>query len=305
MRKFVFVLLLSVAIVTGNVINSPHDSDDQILNTGEDPDNDESYIDLLSSPEGDSDEESEELSPEIPSYKGLIISSIVKKSLKHMIKQMPCGWPEAGIPPLAPYRKEELTLQAQKSFVSTLSQLVRLRLDGLDDIKIKKLSLSYMYKKVKFHFIFRKIKTTSKFNTDTFLNLMKELGVSVRYEGKGAIDFSLINLSIKGSFKYKAPMIWGSVKIYKFKMGITLGDCKSNITGIAPTSNINRFINNQIEDTILSGINDNQAEISARIEEYVVPSINESLKGKNIWAVIAMKPPKPDGKCVPPPDPWA
>ncbi|XP_055848358.1 uncharacterized protein LOC129913616 [Episyrphus balteatus] len=301
MKKIIFVLLLSLAFATCSVINSQEDQDEVVSIEDNSPfdEDDETYIDLLRLEEDD--QNGQEVNPN----RGLIISSIVKKSLKNMIKQMPCGWPEAGVPSLAPYRREEINLQAKKSFLSTVSQLVRFRLDGLDDIKIKKLSMSYMYKKVKFHFIFRKIKATSKFNTDTLIDLLNELGIKVRYEGKGAIDFGLMNLSIKGSFKYKAPMIWGSVKIYKFKIAITLGGCKSNITGIAPTSNTNRLINNLIEDTILSGINDNQAEISSRIEDVVVPSINESLKGKNIWGVIAMKPPKPDGKCVAPPDPWA
>lgn len=49
--------------------------------------------------------------------KGLILNSQAKKAVKNLVKQMPCGWPQYGIPPLAPYTNPELEVHLAKSAV--------------------------------------------------------------------------------------------------------------------------------------------------------------------------------------------
>lgn len=52
-----------------------------------------------------------------PETRGLILNSQAKKAVKNIIKQLPCGWPELGIPPLAPYTNEDLQVHLAKSVV--------------------------------------------------------------------------------------------------------------------------------------------------------------------------------------------
>ncbi|XP_075150493.1 uncharacterized protein LOC142224595 [Haematobia irritans] len=240
-----------------------------------------------------------------PETKGLILNSQAKKAVKNFVNQMPCGWPELGIPPLAPYTNPDLEVHLAKSAVDALIQMIRFRFDGLDDMQIKKLKVSYlMNKKVKFHFNFKELKAKAAIlNTDTFMNFMKELGLSVRYEGSGPMEFALENLSIQGQFKYKMPFIFGSIKIYKFECIVGLGGVRSNIGGILGNGKINEFINDEIEYMIPAVINGNQAKISKTIEEVFVPRVNAMLKGKKIWSLLGMLG-SSNQKCVPTPAPF-
>ena len=184
-------------------------------------------------------------------------------------------------------------------------QFLRFRFDGLDQMEIRKLKVSYTFnKKVKFHFVFKELKAVAAvLNTDTFLDVLEQLGLSVRYEGSGPLEFALENLSIEGQFKYKLPLIFGSIKIYKFQATVTLGSVRSNIGGILGNGKMNSFVNDQIEDLIPAFINGNQAEISARIEENFVPRVNAKLKGKKIWYLLG-KLGGSNHKCNPTPAPW-
>lgn len=221
---------------------------------------------------------------------------------------MPCGFPTYGIPPLAPFTKDEKEFKLNESFVDTVTDFFRLRLDGLDKFDIKTLSIGLVFKKVKFHFIFRELRFRSQIDTNTFIDMMEELGFDLNYEGKGTMDLSLKHLEIKGSFKYSMPIAWGSMKIYKFKTVVTLRDCDSNITtDWMSTKQLNRKFNDVIENKILSSINDNQAEISGNIEEALVPRMNAALKGHKVWYMFSLMWEglgNNSSTCIPSPEPW-
>uniref|UniRef100_T1GVK4 Uncharacterized protein n=1 Tax=Megaselia scalaris TaxID=36166 RepID=T1GVK4_MEGSC len=62
-----------------------------------------------------------------------------------------------------------------------------------------------------------------------------------------------------------------------------------------------------IENTVVSAINDNQKEISDKIEENFVPRVNAVLKGHKIWYLFSLLGGgfgSTGSKCVPPPEPW-
>ncbi|XP_039951906.1 uncharacterized protein LOC120769110 [Bactrocera tryoni] len=237
--------------------------------------------------------------------RGLILNSQAKKAVRNFMEQMPCGWPDLGIPPLAPYTNAELNLELSRSVVDSILQFIRFRFDGLDRMDIKKMKVSYTFKKrVIYHFVFKELKATAQiYNTDTFVDMMRSLGMSVRYEGTGPLKFALQDLSIEGRFKYKMPLFWGSIKIYNFEAKVTLGGVSSSIGGILGDGKFNRFLNDKIESIIPAYINGNQNEISEKIESTLVPRINAYLKGHKIWWLLGQMTGS-SNKCYPTPAPW-
>lgn len=65
------------------------------------------------------DEDFENLEEEIfdPSSRMFALSWKVRHEIRKLQKEMPCGFPEYGIPPLAPLRKEDIILALHKGFV--------------------------------------------------------------------------------------------------------------------------------------------------------------------------------------------
>ncbi|KAI8121097.1 uncharacterized protein LOC111689836 [Lucilia cuprina] len=244
-----------------------------------------------------------------------ILSWQVRRFIRKMQKQMPCGWPQYGIPPLAPLKVREAEVSLKKGILETIDKVFRFRVDGLDDFKINRFKLNMFTSKVKFDFLFRNVKASAaKYETDTILDAMRQLGLSVEYEGDGSLEFGLKNLRIAGTLKYKIPILWGSIKITSLKTEITLEKCTSDITGFMGDGSINRMINRQIENFVEMGVNGNTQEISDFIENNLVPKVNKMLKGNDFWTIIDYIFSSTEGEgeddpivttCVPPADPWA
>lgn len=168
--------------------------------------------------------------------------------------------------------------------------------------------------KITFDFTFNNILATAQhYETNTLIDALKQLGLSVEYEGDGTLLFGLTKLRIAGTLKYKIPILWGSIKITSLKTQVSLEKCTSEIDGFMGTGAVNRMINRQIENFVEMGINNNQQEISDMIEDTLVPKVNKMLKGNDFWTLIDMifgdSDEKEDDpivvKCVPPADPWA
>lgn len=52
-----------------------------------------------------------------PSSRLFVLSWKVRHELRKLQKEMPCGFPQYGIPPLAPLRKEDIVVALHKGFV--------------------------------------------------------------------------------------------------------------------------------------------------------------------------------------------
>ncbi|SPP82229.1 Hypothetical predicted protein [Drosophila guanche] len=115
--------------------------------------------------------------------------------------------------------------------------------------------------------------------SDTLIDALSQLGLSVEYEGTGDLLFDLINLRIAGTLKYKAAHALGSAKITSLKTTISLESVKSDISGFMGHGSLNRAINSQLENVVVKLINDNQQGIS----DTIVPRVNKMLKGKDLW----------------------
>ncbi|TMW40978.1 hypothetical protein DOY81_013941 [Sarcophaga bullata] len=185
-----------------------------------------------------------------------IVSWQVRRFIRKLQKQMPCGWPQYGIPALAPYKIREGEFSYDLGVLKTIDKVVRFLVEGLDDFKIQKFKLNVITSKVTFDFMFQNINISAdKYETDTILNLMRQLGLSVQYEGDGSLEFGLKNLRIAGVLRYKIPILWGSIKITSLKTEFSLDECTSDITGILGDGNLNQMINRQLESAVV--FNDN------------------------------------------------
>ncbi|XP_014099407.2 uncharacterized protein [Bactrocera oleae] len=244
-----------------------------------------------------------------------ILSWQARRMIRKLQKEMPCGFPEYGIPPLAPLKKSEVDVHFESGMLETFDELSRLRLDGLDDFVINRFKLNIILSKVTFDITFSNIRASaSHYDTKTIVDGLRQLGLSVQYEGDGTLDFGLKNLRVAGTLKYKIPMLWGSMRITSLKVTITVESCNSEINGFFGEGKLNRLLNDKLASLIESGINDNQQIISETIENTLVPRVNKKLKGKDFWTILDAILSSDDGtseddpivtKCVAPEDPWA
>ncbi|XP_055904603.1 uncharacterized protein LOC129940321 isoform X2 [Eupeodes corollae] len=234
-----------------------------------------------------------------------ILSENGKLMVENFINHLPCGWPDAGIPPLAPYAKKEIDFKLKKSFVELSQKFEYFRIDGLDIMLIERLKVGYMFKKyVKFNLTYPKIIISGKYFTDLFIDLLKKYGVSLRYDGESQFELMLENMNFRGSFKYDMPILFGHTEIYNFDISVTLGNVVSKIGGIGGNGKLNRLLNDKIEEIAVHLVNTNQYDISMELEKVLVPFINEKLEGRNLWTFFKSLFGQKGKICYPPPYPW-
>ncbi|XP_060666969.1 uncharacterized protein LOC132798947 [Drosophila nasuta] len=299
--RFLVVLAALVAVCAAGTLQPSHPIEQRLLQFADE----NGDIELFAEPE----DGLVEVAPQF------IVSWQARRMIRKLQKQMVCGWPGLGIPPLAPLRINEANLDLKKGIFETINHVFRLKIEGLDDFKISKFKLNVITSKVTFDFLFSNIDTTAqKYETDTLIDALRQLGLSVEYEGSGSLLFDLINLRISGVLKYKLPVLWGSAKITSLKTTIGLDAVESDITGFMGNGKINGAINRQLEKTVVAAINNNQDSISDLIEDTIVPRVNKMLKGKDFWTLVDLILASSDGEseddpivvdCVAPADPWA
>ncbi|XP_055848360.1 uncharacterized protein LOC129913619 [Episyrphus balteatus] len=234
---------------------------------------------------------------------GRSLSSSGKNALENFVSKFPCGWPEAGIPPLAPYTKDEFVFELKKAFAEIFAKIENFRIDGLDELLINKLKINYTFsQKVKFDVLFPKIVISGKLLSGALIDLMKDYGLRIEYINQGG-DFEMIleNIRFQGEFKYTMPFIFGSISIYRFAGSITLGNVITQFNGIFGKGKLKQLLEEQIEDIIVKAVNLNQNGISAKFEDDLIPFLNGKLKGYKVWSVIGAAFGKSD-VCIPPDD---
>lgn len=183
--------------------------------------------------------------------------------------------------------------------------LLRLKVEGLDTLQVKDLKLTALLKKkAKFHVQFKRLRVSStQFQTNTLVDLLKTMGISLRYNGTGPLNFTINDLDIVGSTQFTMPIIWGSVEIYNFESSIKVGSVNSKIGLLQNNRVINEMLNKQIENLLPEFINSNKGALNPIIRKQILPMLNKALKGTKIWSLISLWF-NSGSKCVPKPAPF-
>uniref|UniRef100_A0A1A9WU06 Uncharacterized protein n=1 Tax=Glossina brevipalpis TaxID=37001 RepID=A0A1A9WU06_9MUSC len=186
MRFLLFLIFAAVTVSCKDLLTSKaYDIDQHVLALLEEKDG----IDLLEADNND----------EVETDPRFILSWQIRRFLRKMALEMPCGWPEYGIPPLAPLKLREGELHFETGPLNTTDKVNRFRVDGLDKFKIKKFKLNMFTSKITFDFLFRYVQASADgYETDTILNALRELGLLVKYEGIGDFNVGVKNLRIAG-----------------------------------------------------------------------------------------------------------
>lgn len=185
--------------------------------------------------------------------------------------------------------------------------LLRLKVEGLNTLKVKDLKLTtFLKKKAKFHLYFKRLRISStQFQTNTLVDLLNSMGIFLRYNGTGPLNFTINDLNIKGSTKFTLPIIWGSMEIYKFEVSINVGSVNSKIGLLKNNRFMNEMLNEQIENLLPDFLNSKEAsqKVTSIMRTEILPMVNKALKGTKIWNLISLWF-KSGSKCVPKPAPF-
>ncbi|KAL7740393.1 hypothetical protein ACLKA6_013190 [Drosophila palustris] len=193
--------------------------------------------------------------------------------------QMRCGYPDRGIPVLAPAQMAFKSIDISTDSFRCQGNFTDLSIVGLDGFEFHTLQWSNIRHTIKFDMTFPRIQLKSSNYKLNFLSLW----------GDGVFDLELINLRAKGSFIIRPSALTHGTHIKSWKVDWQLGKSSSKITGILGKNALVSKIFNQIIDEFLELlINDNPNEISQFMEQLIVPPMNSVLENLAWYEITAI-----------------
>ncbi|EDW03226.1 uncharacterized protein LOC6562120 [Drosophila grimshawi] len=192
--------------------------------------------------------------------------------------QMHCGYPERGIPILAPAHLAYKEVDLQTDDFSCRGNFTDLTLVGLDGFEFRKLQWNNVLHTIKFDLNFPSIRLSS---ANYKLDILGQfLGAD------GILDLELIDFHAKGSFILRPSGIANGVHIVRWNVDWGLGKSISRTTFSGKSKMFTKFMNLIIDDFIDLTINDNPEEVAQFMEELIVPPMN-SVLANVAWYEIA------------------
>ncbi|XP_055377931.1 uncharacterized protein LOC129609832 [Condylostylus longicornis] len=201
------------------------------------------------------------------------IADDVRAAIENVKKQMPCGFPEHGIPPLAPFEHEFQSVELEHDLVSILGNISNVFAIGADNFDIRQCSFSLLKRTLTLEL------NLNNFHVQRGNYVLDALAFAGNREltinGAGDVDFSIQNVNLKATAKFG---IIGGINLQDFHSTLDVGSVKSQITGLIGGGLPNDVINSVIEELILTTVKDHRAEISEIIKQVAVPLIEKFIK---------------------------
>ncbi|XP_064542151.1 uncharacterized protein LOC135431131 [Drosophila montana] len=229
------------------------------------------------------------------------ISSTVVDVIEGVKEQMPCGFPGAGIPPIAPLRIDHKNVDIDTAAVKMKGSVEHFRLNGLNEFDIDEMKVNAITSKVTYKFIFRDV------NVDTTYDLemqLKKYGFTIKMIGAGHAKFAIKDMVIWGTLKYSLGMLSGKLSLKSLEVRTHLGEVDSEIEGLLGDGTVNEKLNVYLAEAVEMVINENEDLIAETIEQVALPVVNNVLDDINITDVIAGGEGGEKEVCIPPELDW-
>ncbi|XP_030569895.1 uncharacterized protein LOC115769306 [Drosophila novamexicana] len=200
--------------------------------------------------------------------------------------QMHCGYPERGIPILAPAQLAYKELDIHTDSLSCKGNFTDLSVVGLDGFEFFQLQWNNIFHTIKFDVSFPSIQLKSAaYKLDL---LGRIFGANTSLGCNGRFDLELINLRANGSFVLRPSGLTNGVHITSWNVDWQLGKTISQTTGIGGTQIVTKFINAIIQDFLELLINDNPQEVSQFMEQLIAPPMNTVLENVAWYEITAI-----------------
>ncbi|XP_055848365.1 uncharacterized protein LOC129913622 [Episyrphus balteatus] len=208
----------------------------------------------------------------------------LRELVESVRQQLPCGFPTAGIPPLAPYRNQLHQFDLNNRGTDLLGNFTNLIITGIDGFDVKELHYATLLMKLNFDVNFSQIKLFSQYYAKGGVQIF---GRNFSLVGNGDFDLLAENIRINGSFHLR-PTTSNGLKIWNFKSSFNMDGVKSQTTGILNSPLYSGFFNSWVEEFVRILVDENRDHIGNKIGSYIVPAVNQQLKKVSVLELIGV-----------------
>lgn len=206
---------------------------------------------------------------------------MLRDAIEDFKQRMPCGFPEYGLPPLAPYKTEHAEVGFDTDVLQAHGEVTDFRLYGLNDFDIVTLRVQVLLGVMNFKFNWNDVYFKTNYNVTAAPG-----GMGLRRYGPAIVSFR--NAAVWGVIKYNFNIFSGKVNVKKLSVYVSLGEVKSEIQGLSTIQIINKKINRLIEEWIMLAVNDNTNHLAEYTNNEVLPVVNDFLSDKTSSDLLGM-----------------
>lgn len=208
------------------------------------------------------------------------MDSIIVDTLEKVKVQMVKGWPQYGIPPLAPFEIEHKEFDLDAGSMHAKGAVDGLAVHGLNEFEVRVMNTNLILSRLKFEFNFASLNVTTQYKAD--------VGANYRMARDGGAFMALEDLNISGHIKYSTGIVGSNnfLRIKEINVNVVTGNVVSNIENLSKYRILNKKINEVIEEFINLTINDNTEFFAEWLDSTVTPICNDLIGERTIKDII-------------------
>jgi len=210
------------------------------------------------------------------------ISSQIAEAIEESKKQMPCGFPEIGVPPLAPLRFQQKRLRLGGDSLLIDGQFMNFRLDGLDEFDIDEFKVNAVLSTVRFNFMWPLIKVKTDY--DATLGLLSMINPN----RAGGARMTFVNSTIWGLIKYRLSPLSQKISIRSVEIRASVDNIISEIENLSSIKFLNKKMNQAIEEWLMIAVNENTENMAKFTDRVITPILNNQIGDLTLGDLLGM-----------------
>lgn len=216
------------------------------------------------------------------------MASIILDYVETIKKRMPCGFPQLGLPPLAPLVINNQSINFDYRASMARGHIDQFVLEGLNEFDFPELRLNILASELVFRVKFDGIYLRTLYDLKMKL---EEFGFVLNLEGNGPAALNVTGIEFWGKVKFAVNIVKGKIRVKSIDFQSHIDDIKTNIKGILGEGNANALLNNLLPKAIQMITNGEDNKIMQTIVELVgLPMLNEILEGLSLDDLMNMMP---------------
>ncbi|XP_034100886.2 uncharacterized protein LOC117565748 [Drosophila albomicans] len=210
------------------------------------------------------------------------VSSIIVDTLEDLKVQMADGWPEYGIPSLAPLEISHKDMNYATGEVFANGEFDDIVVRGLNEFEIKSMEYSLLFSRIRYEFVFASLNVSTQYKAD--------VGAGYHLARDGGAFLALENLRITGQVRYSTGIVGSNnnFRIRDLQVNISVDNVVSNIENLSKYRIMNRKLNQIVEEFIDLTINENTELIADWIDSTVTPICNELIGDRSLSDLLGL-----------------
>ncbi|XP_064542149.1 uncharacterized protein LOC135431129 [Drosophila montana] len=208
------------------------------------------------------------------------VSSIIVDTLESCKLRMVEGWPQYGIPPLAPLEIPHKHFNFGTGELHATGALDGLVVRGLNEFEIRVMSANLFLSNIKFELHFASLNLTTQYEA--------EVDAGYQMARNGDAFLALEDLNMSGQIKYATGVLGSSnnLRIKEIQLNLVAGNVVSNIENLSKYRILNRKLNDIVEEFISLTINENTDFVADWVDSTVTPICNDLIGDRSIKDIL-------------------